>query len=114
MLVKAMAHVGFLHLLTLRIPGAVDAWIDGVVAPAQMPILPRLPFDELKFFEFSPLLPRWLSRKFTFTNPVLYDPFYTDYLKYEAMEQEYHDELEDWGNDHFHDKEAEHNLSTWA
>ena len=32
----------------------------------------------------------------------------------EAMEQEYYDELEDWGNDNFHDKEAEHNLSTWA
>ena len=114
MLAEAMARVGFLRLLTSRIPGAVDAWIDSIVALAQMPILPRLPFDELKFFEFSPSLPRWLSREFTFANPFLYDPFYTDYLKYEAMEQEYYDELEDWGNDNFHDEEAEHNLSTWA
>ena len=71
-------------------------------------------FDELKFFEFSASLPRWLYHKFTFGNPFLYDPFYTNYLKYKAMEQEYYDELEDWGNDHFYNKEAEHNLSTWG
>ena len=93
MLAEAMAHVGFLHLSTSYIPGAVDGWIDSVVALAQMPILPRLPFNELKFFEFSPSLLRWLSREFTFANPSLYDPFYTNYLKYEAMEQEYYDEL---------------------
>ena len=114
MLAEAMACVGFLRPWTTRIPGAVDAWINSVVALAQMPILLRLPFDKLKFFEFSPMLPRWLSCEFTFSNLFLYDPFYTDYLKYEAMEQEYYDELEDWGHDHFHDKEAEYNLSTWA
>ena len=85
MLAKAMACVGFLCLLTSHIPGAVDAWINSIIALAQMPIVPRLPFDKFKFFEFSPSLPRWLSREFTFANPFLYDPFYTDYLKYEAV-----------------------------
>ena len=95
MLTKAMACVGFLHPSTSHIPGAADVWINSGVALAQMPLLPRLPFNKLKFFEFSPTLPRWLSHKFTFANPFLYDPFYTDYLKYKAMVQEYYDGLED-------------------
>ena len=90
-LAEMTACVVFLQLSTSQIPGTIDDWIDTVIiALAQLPLLPRLPFGKLKFLEFSLKLPRWLSHKFTFSNPFLYDPFYTNYLKYKAMEQEYH------------------------
>jgi hypothetical protein len=110
MLAEAMARVGFLRLSTSRIPGAIDAWIDHVLSLAELPIPCRVPFSELKFFEYSSETPKGLSREFSFNNPFLADPFYTEYLKYEALEEAYYDDPENWYYDF--DEEALHNLST--
>ncbi|KAK1219321.1 hypothetical protein PQX77_017974 [Marasmius sp. AFHP31] len=55
---EAIARVGFLHLHTAFLPGAVDAWIDS----------------------YHPLMGRWVTHSFYHYNPVLHEEFYLDQL----------------------------------
>ncbi|KAK1215914.1 hypothetical protein PQX77_021467 [Marasmius sp. AFHP31] len=80
MVSEAIVRVGFLHTHTAFLPGAVDAWIDLVIGCIKDPPPSKLEPQHLFFFEYHPLMGRWVTRPFYHYNPVLYKEFYLDEL----------------------------------
>ncbi|KAK1230148.1 hypothetical protein PQX77_006769 [Marasmius sp. AFHP31] len=64
MVAEAIAQVGFLHSHTAFLPGAVDAWIDSVIGCMEDPPPLKLEPQRLFFFEYHPLMGRWVTRPF--------------------------------------------------
>ncbi|KAK1215886.1 hypothetical protein PQX77_021491 [Marasmius sp. AFHP31] len=80
MVAEAIARVGFLHTHTAFLPGAVDAWIDSVIGCMEDPPPSKLEPQCLFFFEYHPLMGRWVTRPFYHYNPILHEEFYLDEL----------------------------------
>ncbi|KAK1235555.1 hypothetical protein PQX77_001221 [Marasmius sp. AFHP31] len=80
MVAEAIARVGFLHSHTAFLPGAVDAWFDLVIGCMEDPPPSKLEPQRLFFFEYHPLMGRWVTRPFYHYNPVLHEEVYLDKL----------------------------------
>ncbi|KAK1215445.1 hypothetical protein PQX77_021953 [Marasmius sp. AFHP31] len=80
MVAEAIARVGFLHLCTAFLPGAVDAWINSVIGCIEDPPPSKLEPQCLFRFEYHPLMGRWVTHPFYHYNPVLHEEFYLDEL----------------------------------
>ncbi|KAJ8082523.1 hypothetical protein PM082_008378 [Marasmius tenuissimus] len=98
MVAESIARVGFLNFKTARTPGAVNTWINAIVSCAECPAPPKLDYTKLSFFRYSPVMGRWLSQSFSFYNPILCDPFYTNYLDHETFIDSYYPEDSDVDN----------------
>ncbi|KAK1222392.1 hypothetical protein PQX77_014765 [Marasmius sp. AFHP31] len=75
-----LLFIRFLHLHTAFLPGAVDAWIDLVIGCIKDPPPLKLEPQRLFFFEYHPLMGRWVTRPFYHYNPILHEEFYLDKL----------------------------------
>ncbi|KAK1217904.1 hypothetical protein PQX77_019425 [Marasmius sp. AFHP31] len=80
MVAEAIARVRFLHLHTAFLPGAVNVWIDSVIGCMEDPPPSKLEPQCLFFFEYHPLMGRWVTRPFYHYNPILHEEFYLDEL----------------------------------
>ncbi|KAK1233635.1 hypothetical protein PQX77_003201 [Marasmius sp. AFHP31] len=80
MVAEAIARVGFLHLHTAFLPGTVNAWIDSVIGCIEDPPPSKLEPQRLFFFEYHPLMGRWVTCPFYHYIPVLHKEFYLDEL----------------------------------
>ncbi|KAK1215381.1 hypothetical protein PQX77_022028 [Marasmius sp. AFHP31] len=89
MVAESMARVGFLDCNTASTPGGVQAWIDSVVTQMTCPAPPKLGFKHLSFFQYSPLMGRWVTQPILHYNPVLHEDFYTDLLDQDDDSSEY-------------------------
>ncbi|KAK1216136.1 hypothetical protein PQX77_021255 [Marasmius sp. AFHP31] len=80
MVAEAIVRVGFLHLHTAFLLGAVNAWIDSVIGCMEDPPPSKLEPQRLFFFKYHPLMGHWVTRPFYHYNPILHEEFYLDEL----------------------------------